>query len=274
MARPVPVNFQANIVRQYRGAIVVATAALIGGAARGATKELPTIVQSLGKALDLKKIPRDRLKAVNQRIAEGAQDRVVEGWKARLPRRTEEGSSKRLTGLLGPALADRANTQATSDRVIAFADAKVLGREARHWYRVNYGAKGSNLAKGRSARRFVMTLNGATFGSFIDDLPPDPISYLPYRFYWRGDNLFPRKSKQSSAPKVVVNPNGARAARFLELGHAYVTRNAPREHDKLWRGYLNERGGAARSRLAKVDINMVGDLRLERTSWSARVRKR
>lgn len=274
MAAPTPYAFQRQIVRHARGALVVGMGRMIVGAVNQSTKELPSVVTSFARAFELNKLPRDRMRAVNQKIAREAQNVVVNKWRSRLVARTPDGSSKRLSGTLGQALADPGNTAATTDRVISFANESVLGREARHWYRVNYGASGSNYGKGRQARRFVMILNGQTFGSFRDESPPDPISWIPGnkdtgkpKVYWRGRSMYP------ASHDVVVNENGARAARFLDLGHSYVARNAPKAYETFWTTYLNEKGGRARERLKKVDIHMVGDFRIERNTWTARVRR-
>jgi hypothetical protein len=267
MANPKPRNYRKNVVRQAKGAIVVGSATLVGGAIKEAAQELPNIVQTMGKALDLRMVPRSKMKEANEKIAADAQKAVVQGWRRRLPYAHPATSrKKRLSGTLGPALADPANLSATTDRVISFANTEVLGREAKHWYRVNYGAAGSNLARGRQPKRFVMLLNGETFGSFRDELPADPISYIPKFIAWHGDAMYP-KSK-----KVKINENGARAARFLELGHSVVARQAPAAYDKLWRDYLTEKGEQARQRLKKKDIHVNAEMRFDRTGWKARVR--
>lgn len=267
MAAPTPRNFRKRVVKQAKGAIVVSSATLVSGAVHGAAQELPNVVKTLGQALDLRLMSRAKMKAANEQIAEDAQKAVVQGWRRRLPYAHPATSRKnRLSGALGPALADPANLAATTDRVISFANEHVLSREAKHWYRVNYGAAGRNLARGRQAKRFVMLLNGETFGSFRDELPPDPISYIPAVIAWHGDAMYP-KSKE-----VKVNENGARAARFLDLGHSVVARKAPAAYDKLWRNYINEKGNQAAQRLKKKEIHLKGELRFQRTAWTARVR--
>lgn len=268
MATPRAINPLYNVVREMQGAIVVGSANMLATAIRRSTRELPSVLIGLGRALELNKMPRSRMAQTNQRIAEKAQRAVVTGWRSTLQANSPPGipREKRLSGKLGPALADPANTAGTTDRVISFADTGLLSREAAHWYRVNYGARGTNASLGRAPRRFVMQLDGKAFGSFRDDLPADPVSWIPKRVYWELGEMYP------ASHDVVRSKTGARAARFLDLGHAVVAREAPKAYDKLWREYLQEKGGQAAQRLKKVDINVVGDLRLQRTSWTARVR--
>lgn len=267
MAANIPYNLQEAVVRQVRGAVVVGVPHMMADAIRQGTRQLPALVETLGQAIDLSKLPRSRMKAANQRIAEHAQAAVVRGWYSRLPRKTWAGSANRETGKLGPALANPANTKRTTDRVISFADAKVLNQEAKHWYRVNYGAAGSRYGEGRTARRFVMQLNGHAFASFRDDLRPDPISWIPVRRTFDSDGNMLPLSKQ-----VERSPFGARAARFFELGHSVVAREAPQAYTDLWFDYLHENGGAARRRMEKAGLDLKGELRLTRAGWTARVR--
>jgi len=267
MANPNPRNYRRNVVKQMRGAVAVGMASMMGDVIKSTAQDLPDVINTLGKALDLRMLPQGKMKAANEEIAAAAQKAVVQGWRRRLPYAHPATTRKnRLSGTLGNALADPGNLSNTTSRVISFANAEVLGREAKHWYRINYGAAGSNYGKGRQAKRFVMSLNGETFGSFRDELPPDPISYIPEVIAWHGDAMYP-KSKT-----VRINENGARAARFLDLGHSVVARKAPAAYDKVWRDYLNERGEQARQRLKKKDINLKGDFRFQRTAWTARVR--
>lgn len=272
MATSRAVNFQADTIRVWKGNLVLGMADTMSKMIQGSTREMPGVLTSLSKALDLKAMPRSKMRDTNMRIAREAQAAVVNGWKSRLPRHTTEGSRSRLTGRLGPALADPDNLAGTTDRVVSFVNIQHMNQEAAHWYRINYGAAGANLAKSqRKPRRFVIQLNGEVFGSFRDDLPPDQISWIPERIWWRGVNMFPRKSRND---KVVIreNTNGARAARFLDLGHAVVARQAPVAYEQMWREYCGEIGSKARERLQKRDIEVQGDLRLQRTGWSVRVR--
>ena len=119
-------------------------------------KALPRDIATLGRALDLKAVPRARLKEANLQIAKEAQAAMVKGWRSRLPRRSSSyRSHSRLTKRLGRALADESMTAFTTDRRISFINQTTLDREAKHWYRVDYGASGPNLTEGKQPRWFV-----------------------------------------------------------------------------------------------------------------------
>jgi hypothetical protein len=267
-------NYQRNVVRQLQGSVSVAFASMFADAIKGSTQDLPNALKTMGQAMELRRMPRTRLQRVNEEIADKAQAAVVRGWRQRLPMNHPATTRKtRLHGHLGRALADPGNTSATTDRFISFINTDLMKSEARHWYRINYGAVGENLGKSKQQpRRFVMQLNGQAFASFRDELPPDPISFIPTRRYWKAGAMYPMKDPRTGKVEIEVNENGARAARFLDLGHAVVAREAPKAHDKLWREYVDEKGGLARQRLSKVGIQVRGDLRYQRTSWTARVR--
>ena len=254
-------------MRVREDALVHGMASLLADAIGKSSKQLPNVIQTLGQALQLRKMPRKRMRDVNIEIAEAAQAAVVRGWYSRLPRKTWLGGPNRLSGHLGRALADPYNTAYTTDRVISFINTDLLDQAAPHWYRVNYGASGSRYGQGRQARRFIMQLNGQQLAAFSDDLRPDPISWIPVRRYYDSDgNMFPRSHE------VERSPFGARPARFFELGHSVVAKKTGQAYETLWRTYLNEQGGKARQRLQKTSIRVEGDLRLTRNTWRARVR--
>lgn len=268
MAAPIPYNLLQNVIQETQDALSIAGPAMVADAIRMAGKELPNVVHTLGQALDMKVLPKERLAKANNKIAENAQAAVVRGWRSRLPRKTWRGGPNRQTGLLGPALADPSMTAATNHRFISFINTDVLDMQASHWYRVNYGASGSRFAEGRTARRFVMQLDGSAFASFSDDLRPDPISWIPSKRYYDSDgNMYPGRGAEA-----VRSPYGARAARFFELGHSVVARETPQAYETLWRQYVAEKTDRGIARLQKKKINIKGDFRLQRTSWSARVR--
>lgn len=265
MARP-----PTPIIRQMGDALVTSMPLMLRGAIRQTTAELPSMVRAMGKAMDLNKMPRERMRRTNIEIAEQARKKVAAGWYSRLPRKSPQrtkATESRQHGALGRALADPMMTLYTSDRVISFVNTDVLDAEASHWYRVNYGAVGSRYGEGPQPRTFVVRLNGQTVGQFRDDSPPDPTSWIPRVRYWSGGQLYPKSTD------VVASPFGARAARFLDIGQQVIAKEAPRAYTELFGKYLREANGANRNRLAhKHDIVVEGDMRYQRTSWSFRTR--
>lgn len=269
MARNVPVGLQQNVIRETHDALQLAMPQMLAGAIGQAGKEIPKIVQAMGQALDLKVIPKDRMRAANIRIAEMAHASVVRGWRSRLPAHTPPGGSeKHLSGHLGRALADPGMTLYTTADYISFINTDILDSEAEHWYRVNYGAAGSRYSEGRKPSRFVVQLGGSAIGSFRDDRPPDPKSWLPKVFVMHDDgSLFPKSTE------VRPSDSGARAAHFFDLGYAKIVREAPRIYEAEWRRYLGEKSGAAQQKMAKKNMTFTGDWRATRVSWTGRVRR-
>ena len=254
-------------VRMYRRAVIVGTTNAINRAVRNATEELPSVVTALGQAIQKRAIPEAKFKAANLEIARAAQDAMVAGWKSRLPR----GSSPyrpadRLTGRLGPALANPAMLEGTSPHVISFVNEEYLSKAARHWYRVNYGAAGPKMAGSQEARTYQVLLQGRPFLALRDDLGPAPTNWLPRVFGWN-------QQGEMTNVRGPARPTGtgARAARFTELGLKVVADKFPRVYDDLFRDWLDDETKQARQRLESKDIEVIADLRLERYGFRLEV---
>lgn len=241
--------------------------AIIGGF-REVGKALPRDIRALGKALDLSLIPRSKLKAANVQIAKEAQAAMVKGWRSRLPRRSSSYRPQaRLVKRLGRALASESMVTQTTDRTISFINQATLNSEAKHWYRVNYGAQGPNLAEGRQARSFTASVNGQALFTLRDDTPPAAQSFLPQGFHWRGGAFptgifFPDKH---SAP-ANVRGQGVRAARFTDLGVEAVAQRLGPVYFSTLQSYLASDSGNAKGRVNRIRVG--GDLRTNRFGTS------
>lgn len=240
---------------------------MLADAIRESGKELNNVATTMGQALKVRAVPRQKLRDINIRVAERAQNAVVAGWRTRLPSNMT-GGKNRLSGRLGPALAQPSMTAFTTDRYISFINTDVLDLEAAHWYRVNYGAAGPNLAEGRMPARFVMQFNGSAAASFSDDRRPDPKSWIPARYYIAGQGLYAKSTE------AVPNPSGARPARFFELGYRVIAKETPKAYDEMWRTHVGAMTETMKQRLTKKDIRVQGDWRATRSSWSYRVRRK
>jgi hypothetical protein len=188
------------------------------------------------------------LRRANMEIAEDAQRAIVQGWRARLPlksapyRRGSNPNKDRLSGKLGEALSSSQMTAGTTDRSISFLNTTVLATEARHWYRVNYGAFGYNVPTIRRPKAYPITIDGHTVFTIQDQNEPAANSWLPRRFSFQ-DNMF--VPHLGPADK---EGGGHRAAVFTDLGFKALAGNVGPTYRKMLftkfqRGGLAERFG-------------------------------
>jgi hypothetical protein len=253
------------IIRQTQNQIAISASAAVAKAVeKSIARELPLMVQDLGKALNRRALPNNLLLEANQRIADRAHQAVSSGYRSRLPRGGTGGSSE-LSGTLGSALADPGMTSGTTYRVISFANPEVLNQQARHWYRVNYGARGSNLtaAGGHEAATYTVNIGGRPFVSLRDTHRPAALSWLPAAFFWGGGQMIATRGPATPRGK------GSRAARFLDLGLHQVALEFPREYDRLFRNFVAS--APNRANLRSKGINIKGDVRLQTYGYTVTV---
>lgn len=254
-----------NVKRQASAQLVVGARQAVVDSYRELGRQLPKDIQTLGKALDLNLIPEGRLKKANLQIAEEAQRAVVNGYRSRLPRRSAPyRPESRLVHRLGETLASPTMTQFTTSRRISFINQTELGREAVHWYRVNYGARGPNLAQGRQPQTFNATVNGQNLFSLRDETQPAPASFLPIRFNWQGSTFWPGRNTKGKGVRVGA---GIRAARFTDLGLQVVARRLGEVYFEMIRNYALTKGGEAK--FQQNSLRIKADLRFNR--FGARV---
>jgi hypothetical protein len=253
------------IVRRYQGSLIVGTTNAFVQGVKRATTELPTLVEGLGRAFSSRALPEAQLYEVNYGIARAAQAQVVAGWRSRLPRGSiSYRPESRLTGKLGPALASPQMLEGTSARVISFVNADHLDTAAAHWYRINYGSIGPNLARGAAAEAYTVNLNNRPFIVLRDDLAPSRTNRIPAHFWIKGpvNMLIP-------VSKAVYQSNGTRAAHFLDLGLEAVARSFGPAYQRFFNEWVQTEAG--RARLAKKDIQVVSDVRLESIGYTVTV---
>lgn len=255
-----------NMVRQQQNSIVVGTTRAITLAVARFHRELPSTVNALAQAMGQRAIPRAQLGEINQGIARRAQSAVVNGYRSRLPRRSTGGD---LSGRLSSALSSPAMTAATNDHVISFLNTDVLNTQAKHWYRVNYGAAGPSYSRagGHEAQTFTIKINGRPVATLRDDNRPAPTSFLPTRFFWGGDVIGDRIIPL--APGVMPG-FGSRPAHFTDLGFRVIAEEFGPAYTNFFTTWVRQ--GKNRANLAAKNIHMVADVRLESVGFTVDVR--
>lgn len=269
------------LVRLFKGSVIVATTNAYNRAVRDAARELPSVVTALGQSFDRRAFPERQFKETNLRIAEAAQKAVLSGWRSRLPRRSRRyRKDDRLTGTLGPALADPAMLSGTSAHVISFVNEKFLAQTAQHWYRVNYGAMGPKMAGSKEKKTYQINLLNQPFTVLRDDLKPAPTNWLPRTFEWNDTIRKSGRKKRTGNQGEMINVlgrakptgKGARAARFTDLGLQKVAEQFPKEYDRTFRAWLQDGTGNARKKLSDKNIEVITDVRLDRYGFKVHVR--
>jgi hypothetical protein len=251
-------------VRIFRKALIVGTTNAFNRAVRNSLQELPSVVTAIGQSIERRAFPEAKFEKANLEIAANAQRAMVAQWRSRLPRNSAPYRPKdRLTGHLGSALANPAMLKGTSSHVISFINEDYLRKTAQHWYRINYGAAGPNLSGGREAQTFQVMLQDRPFLVLRDDLGPAPTSWLPRVFSWNDVGEMTRV-RGPAGP----TGKGVRAARFTDVGLGVVAEQFPKAYDRLFRAWLEDETAAARDRLAKKEIEVIADVRLERYGFT------
>lgn len=212
------------------------------------------LARKLIKALDLNLIPATRLERANRIVAKGAQDAITSGWKARLPakapayRRGPDPKKDRLSQLLGPALGSEQMLAGTSARTISFINIQYLNTEARHWYRVNYGAYGPKVNP-KTPSSFSVNIGGHSLFRLHDPHRPAPNSWLPRAFTSEGVSHF----QPTKGPADVMG-GGTRSATFTDLGFKHVARRFGPTYRSMFADYVKEAGVRAKLRKSGVRV--------------------
>jgi hypothetical protein len=209
-----------------------ATAAAVS---RALNANIEPLTRSIYDGIRENVFTRTEMRKANQEIARRAQGAMVAGWKERLPlksgpyRAGSDPQHDRLVGALGEALAEGSMTKGTSDRTISFLNFNRLNHDARHWYRVNYGAFGPKASVRRPVAHPV-TVGGHTVFMLQDEMQPAPNSWLPRRFQWADNAFIPKRGPAD------VHGGGVRAALFTDLGFKALADNV----DPVYREMLSD----------------------------------
>ena len=244
MAAPRQANLQRIVQQIQRGALPEILAinmhnSVVAGL-KDAGSDVERLARKMARKLEQQQIPSSRLKEANLKLASIGQNAIVSGWRSRLPvgappYRRGPTTSDRLSGLLGPALASPEMLRGTTARTISFLNVGYLNREARHWYRVNYGAFGPKATPSRPTA-YPVTVDGQTVTVLQDESPPAIQSWLPRSYTSEGEVYFaPLKGPADRAG------GGHRSALFTDLGLQAVARNFDPVYDNMLRSYMRAR---------------------------------
>lgn len=225
-------------------------------------KELPELTQKLAQHLRLDMIPASYLRKANESIATMAQEAIVAGWHSTLPvgapgyRAGSDPDKDRLSGVLGRVLASPAMLRGTTDRTISFLNVGTLNTEARHWYRVNYGALGP-IANPERPESFPITAQGHTLFVLRDESPPAAQSWLPQNWQSEGSHWF-----IPTAPgKADVRGGGHRSALFSDLGFRSVAQNFMPTYTVMINDYFFDQTEKAGRSGGEVHVSVKADAR-------------
>jgi hypothetical protein len=238
-----------------RALTIQAQRAFINGV-KAMGKQIDPELKNLAKQIDLRKIPRGQLKETNLRIARQAQQAVVSGWVSRLPEKSlPYRPEARLTGRLGRALEDDSMTSQTTDKVISPLNVRVLNNEAEHWWRVNYGARGPNLAEGREVGEYpIEVAGGGVVATLRDPSPPASQSWLPRVFVWQQTSVGGAMFVPLRGP-ADVQGKGVRAARFTDLALKSVAETVVPYTLQGYKAFLGQQADKVRGSTKRVRVS-------------------
>lgn len=254
-----------EIGNQVWGVTIYATSG-VARAVAAFGDQADVITRTLYEALGGRnRLPDAIMLQANKAIAKQAQNAIVEGWRARLPaksspyRRGSDPNKDRLSGKLGETLASAQMTRGTTARGISFLNVGVLNEEARHWYRVNYGAWGPRAIL-RRPKSYPVTVAGHTLFVLRDEAQPASNSWLPKRFIWTEAGYFePRMGP------ATVHGGGHRAAVFTDLGFQSLAENVGPVYDRTFRHWIKQRGSIERLRSRGATVHVTSEGRITKS---------
>lgn len=259
-------NFTADIV----GMIQEAAMEGIAGAANGVGAIAAAFADRVGNEADMT--------SAHQNIGERMQQATLDAYDALdLHGERQRDSPKRFKGQLRPALADARQINATA-RGIQFVNRSVMAARARHYARLNWGAKGIGYAGGPS-RTVPMSLFGTTTGRFSFNEDTRPAFQLPAGLFLGANGKYTLPSGDRRGGKFVPLgelPRGFLSGRaasaknrgvfdkitagiharyFLEAGLEQMAEAIPQEYDVLVQKWLNEGSKAGKAYLSNLKVS-------------------
>lgn len=219
-----------------------------GDTYRGATPFFRAVSESVTKSVQ----SRTEFRLANERLAEHAQQAVLESYEEEVEGRKEVGSYRigdnRLSGgLLRNALTRRGMFVGTFEG-IAFGNEDILDNEAGHWARLNYGAgSGRNLTPVSTTLRIgsrsvgITTLKGPTSneGTKAFRLPVG---------YWTSGEFYPLGKRKVGKLLAV------QARRFLDAGVHAIADNIDEVYFDLVADLLDKAARESRGAGMKITV--------------------
>lgn len=232
--------------------------ALYRSVAKALDENVTPMTRALYQGMGGGVFPEKPMLDANKKIARRAQQAIVSGWRARLPlkskpyRRGSDPNKDRLSGKLGEALESPDMISGTTARGISFLNTSLLATEARHWYRVNYGAYGYRVASIRKPKAYPVTIGGHSVFTLRDEMRPAPNSWLPRGGLNFSDDgvVSPRKGPAD------VEGGGHRAALFTDLGYKAIAENADPVYRQMMMSYFRQGGLAERYTAKSVSVTV------------------
>lgn len=180
----------------------------------------------------------------NKRIAEAAHISLIESYDKQVTSRKRHesyriGMNRYSGGVLKRALQDPKMVAHSAD-FIALPNEEILDREAKHWYRLNFGA-----GTQEQARTHVLRLWGQS-SQFYVNRPPAPAFQMPigrwgdltYNGQPGGYGFYPRG--QSKVPKLST----IRGRFYIEGAVDGMVRTIPQEYNALIKRVIKESAAA------------------------------
>ena len=223
---------------------------------------------------------RELMADVNKRVAAGAQNAVVEAYQAspigkqESYRGNDTGKWRRFSGNRMRNALSSPRFQDSDKDGIYFGNISFLDSQAKQWYRLNFGADGTNKSKaGRSPGVGSMRFFGKAISKRVDlsDYPPSEAFFIPKGAVFSSDFMgssgrvrgVPRGAHGTSAlyvlgaggaslkrvtkndPKPSVfrrrqMASGIRGGRFLEAGARYINENYGKEVTEVANTWFRE----------------------------------
>jgi len=233
----------------------VAEAVTKGGASERLTQFGDGLSSSIGG-----RAGKSSLANAHRDVAAGMQQAVLASYAQRVTarKRIKEpyrvGQNRFSGGALRRALKSENMVSANHDG-IAFVNKDILDAEARHWYRLNYGAGARGATN--NAKSYRLKLFGSTISQISDPGGPSGAFKMP-RGIWGGNESakgagFPAGFYPTGV-SLVVPTQGIAARRYLDAGLAYLAKNLGPRYEELLDEWIDqaERGKGPLSKTVHI----------------------
>lgn len=212
----------------------------------GVGQALETAFKALEEALGNASAARPYMRAANAALADDIQAAILDAYDEnvaakkhfpsyRVGETNSKGEPSRYSGgALRRALSKPSMVNSSANRV-QFIDVGLLDREAKHWYRLNYGA---GSAPGRAQPVYDWQLGGQSLGQLtLRDPPSGPFS-IPHGIWSTGEGGLPPGFYPRGPSNIPTKGIGAR--RFLDAGFEKFSERFPIVYGDLLQQFVDD----------------------------------
>lgn len=237
----------------------------VRGANNGVVAAAVALSNTFGNDADLDRIHKTvaQQARVAVRLSYG---QTVTARSPRPPQSYRVGDNRYSGGILFRAL-QQPSMAVGDSKGISFVDRDMLNREAKHWMRLNFGAKGSGVSD-RPGTRFRFVFDSAVVFSLQFRTQARPAFFLPVgMFYGPGGERIGRQAARRgmdafrpTGRKVAIMPTrGIEARNFLDAGLAVIATELPAAYKVQFEAWFRQGTQAGKAYANQLQVVRPGN---------------